>query len=856
MKKIPIRTGVLVAVLAAGWLLAVEASAASPVAVEALRRQPDLVQSPDTVLVRFRSGVGAAAREQVRRRAGVSLRQGFGLVPGLELHQVAPGGVERALEALRRHPEVTYAEPDYVLRSQAVLPNDTHFGLQWGLHNSSNTDINAPEAWEVTVGNSELVVAVIDTGIQWDHPDLNANLWVNVAERDGKAGLDDDGNGYVDDIRGWDFYAGDNNPMDESGHGTHVGGTIGAVSNNGSGVAGVAWRVRLMALRFLGPDGGYTSDAIKAVQYAVANGATISNNSWGGGSYSSALHDAIKKAGLQDHLFVAAAGNDGVDCDSTPFYPASYGLSNIVSVAAVDRYFARATFSNYGANSVDLGAPGVDIASTYPTNTYSYASGTSMASPHVAGVAALLRGRFSSWSCDDVKDRLLRTVRPVASMAGTTVSGGVVDAAAAVSYQLLPPAAPSHLAATAVSDAAIELTWNDNADNEQGFELECSTDGAAWTLVGVTLANATSSSDDGLVAETAYAYRVRAFNDAGVSDYSNLASAVTLAKPTLADTVTSGESAVANGGLVGTHVDTWSDDGICQQIRETLSGGAPKNRYSYLEHRWVFDNVPRGDLVALHVQAFAPATTDHESFVFAYSVDGSSYTDAVVVDATVDSGAYQIASLPAATSGRVYLRVRDTDRTGGKTAIDTLHVDHLLIRTEWADGEPPAAPSDLTATAAGSSRIDLAWQDNANNESSVEVERAYDSSTWQRLATVAADATAYCDLDVQGGTTHYYRVRAVNANGASSHSNIAQATTEQGIELSATGRLARGTAYADLTWSGATTAQVDVYRNGTLVATVDNRGSYTDKIGRASGTYTYHVAEPGGVSSNTASVTF
>jgi subtilisin family serine protease len=837
-------------------LLGGTAVAASPAAIEALRRQPDLVYSPDTLLVRFRPGVGAAVREQVRRDAGAGLRHGYGLVPGLELLQVAPGGVERALAALRRRPEVAYAEPDNVVRSQGVIPNDTHFGIQWGLHNSSDTDINAPEAWEVTTGNSAVVVAVIDSGIQWDHPDLNANTWINVAERDGGAGVDDDGNGYVDDLRGWDFFAGDNNPMDENGHGTHVAGTIGAVSNNSRGVAGVAWQVRLMPLRFLGPDGGYTSDAIKAIEYAVANGATISNNSWGGGSYSTALYDAIKKAGLKDHLFVAAAGNDGRNTDATPSYPASYDLANIVSVAAVDKILARATFSNYGANSVDLGAPGVDIVSTYPSNTYAYASGTSMAAPHVAGVAALLRGHFTSWTHTDVKDRLLRTVRPVASMDGVTVSGGVVDAAAAVSYQFLPPAAPGNLLATALSDAAIELGWSDNADNEQGFEIEASTDGATWELVGVTLANAASFIDDGLLAETAYSYRVRAFNDAGVSDYSNLATATTLAKQLVAFTVASGESAVANGGVVGSYVDTWSDDGVYQQISETLSGGSPKKRYSYLEHRWVFDNVPSGDLVTLHVQAFAPATTDNESCVFAYSLDGSTYTDAVVVTATSDDGAYQVATLSVTTSGTVYLRVRDTNRSAGKTAIDTLYVDHLFIRTELADGEPPAAPSNLTAAAAGSSRVDLLWQDNADNESCFEVERSHDGATWQRLASLPADTTGFGDLDVEGGTTYYYRVRAANAAGASSSSNTAQATTEQGIVLTASGRKVRAIAYADLSWSGAGSSQVEVYRNGAHIATVDNTGAHTDDLGKVSGTYTYQVSEPGGVSSNTASVSF
>ncbi|MBP8261414.1 MAG: S8 family serine peptidase [Verrucomicrobia bacterium] len=482
----------------------------------------------EALLVKFR---GSALVEDVQRASadmGAHRARAYTLVPGLERWEVGAGQANGVLRQLLARADVEYAEPDFLVQTAAVIPNDPAFVNQWGLFSSTDADINGPEAWDVSVGDPAVVVAIIDTGVQWNHPDLAANIFVNAIELNGSPGIDDDGNGYVDDIHGWDFYAGDSDPMDESGHGTHVAGIVGAAGNNGMGVAGTQWRARILPLRFIGPNGGYVSDAIEAVEYAVAMGARISNNSWGSSSYSSALESAISKAGGKGHLFVAAAGNSGLDADKSPFYPACYPLDSIVSVAAVGQTLLRASFSNYGAQSVDLGAPGVSIYSTLRGSTYGSMSGTSMASPHVAGVAALVLATMPDASVATIRDRLFATVRPLASLQGVTVTGGMVDAAAAVAgIGGTAPATPGNLAAVTVTSASVSLAWTDNAQNESGFHLERSGDGAPFSTIATLGANTTGWTDSGVAAGQTYYYRVCAFNSFGESDYSNVATAVT-----------------------------------------------------------------------------------------------------------------------------------------------------------------------------------------------------------------------------------------------------------------------------------------------------------------------------------------
>jgi thermitase len=355
--------------------------------------------------------------------------------------------VQEAVQTYEASQDVEYAEPNFKLYPTAT-PNDPSFNRLWGMNNTGQSigqtgtldaDIDAPEAWNVSTGNPTTVVAVIDEGIDINHPDLKDNIWRNPDEVPGD-GVDNDGNGYVDDINGYDFANDDASvydpdPITGKGdeHGTHVAGTIAATGNNGVGVTGANWDAQVASLKFLGANGGYTSDAVEAVNYAVKERIPISNNSWGGGGYSQSLRDAIARADAAGHLFVAAAGNGGADGvgdnnDATPHYPSNYDVPNVISVAATDNRDALASFSNYGNNTVDLAAPGVDILSTLPGNRYGYYSGTSMATPHVTGVAALIKSQTPTADDAQLKGQILQFVDKKSNLTNRTTSDGRLNA--------------------------------------------------------------------------------------------------------------------------------------------------------------------------------------------------------------------------------------------------------------------------------------------------------------------------------------------------------------------------------------------------------------------------------------------
>ncbi len=334
--------------------------------------------------------------------------------------QTAEGVIE-TIDSLKENPAVVYAEPDYYLEIADTIPNDPSYSRLYGLDK-----ISAPTAWDTYTGAKNIVVGVIDSGIQYTHPDLADNIWVNPGEVPNN-GIDDDKNGYIDDIYGWNFVDNNNRPLDDNGHGTHVAGTIGAVGNNGVGVVGVNWNTQIAALKFLDSEGGgYTSDAILAINYAKNKGFAVANNSWGGGAYSQSLKDAIDS---YSGLFIAAAGNNGTNNDSRAFYPASYTSGNIIAVAATTSSDGRASFSNYGSTSVDLGAPGDAIYSTYINSSYATASGTSMAAPQVSGAAALLKSFDPSLTAAQIKSAILSNVDAVSGLSGRTVTGGRLNVA-------------------------------------------------------------------------------------------------------------------------------------------------------------------------------------------------------------------------------------------------------------------------------------------------------------------------------------------------------------------------------------------------------------------------------------------
>jgi serine protease len=375
-----------------------------------------------TVLVGFQPGTPADERHAIVASVGATDVR----TVGAETHvlHVRQGQMPLKIAALEANPNVRYAEPDYILQADASPsgPNDPDYSKLWGMKM-----ISANTAWDSTTGSSSVVVGVVDTGVDYTHPDLAANVWSSPSTI----------NGCAAGTHGYNAITGTCDPMDDNHHGTHVSGTIGAVGNNGIGVIGVSPTVRIMGLKFLDSGGsGTISGAVAATDWAVkAKQAGVNvrvlSNSWGGGGFSQALLDEINKAGANDILFVAAAGNNATSNDTTAAYPCSFHTANEICVAATDSHDSLASFSNYGAASVDLAAPGQGILSTVPGGGYDTFSGTSMATPHVSGAAALAlsTGYQSVWT---LKATILAAVDPLASLAGRVTTGGRLDVCKAI----------------------------------------------------------------------------------------------------------------------------------------------------------------------------------------------------------------------------------------------------------------------------------------------------------------------------------------------------------------------------------------------------------------------------------------
>ncbi len=387
------------------------------------------------------------------KEQNLMVAQSYHSVPGLRYLSLPPiqkGGNPKAMKKEEMMAKIKllqdsnlfdYVEPDWKVSTNQT-PTDSAFvdGRLWGLRNTgqdggtAGVDINVVEAWTRTTGRREVVIGVVDTGINYTHQDLAPQMWRNPGEIPGN-GIDDDANGYIDDIFGVNVINGSGDPFDDNGHGSHVSGTAAASGLDSGDHVGVAYDVRLMGLKFLGRNGrGDTSDAILAIDYAVEAGADILNNSWGGGGFSQALNDSIQAANDAGILFVVAAGNNRTDINITPDFPSSYEIPNVISVAAINREGNISSFSNFGVTTVHLAAPGEEIFSCYirSNRAYTFLEGTSMAAPHVSGVAALILSQFPDASIAELRNRLLNTARPLPALFGKTVSGGVVNATGAL----------------------------------------------------------------------------------------------------------------------------------------------------------------------------------------------------------------------------------------------------------------------------------------------------------------------------------------------------------------------------------------------------------------------------------------
>ena len=646
---------------------------------------------------------------------GVFLVRGFG----------NPAAIKNTIERL---PSVASISTNNVVRA-TEWSNDPESSKLWGLNNQGqvingvagtpDADIDLPEALAHATVQTQVVVGIVDTGIDYNHPDLRDNMWKNPGEIAGN-NRDDDGNGFIDDVYGFNFVNNTGNPMDDDEHGTHVAGTIAASLNNSQGVAGIAsGAAKLMAIKFLDANGSGTyANAIRALNYATmmsSRGVNLKvlNNSWGGYGTVPALEDAVNATNAAGMLFVASAGNESNDNDGEfKAIPASYAASNIISVAATNNLDELASFSNYGATTVDLAAPGVGILSTTPGNRYQSFNGTSMAAPHVAGALALAWACHPDKTSTEIQDALFGSVDALDSLDGSVATGGRLNVnnllTALEDPILLAPLAPANLVVTDAGTDFIVLEWTDSSDNEESFSIEISADGGeTWDLIGILELDTTTARIAGLESGSTYQFKVYASNSVGDSDSSNIAEAATLPLPE----VPAGPSDLTVDGIGSQFVDlSWFDE-----------------------------------------------SDNEDSFLIEISRNGGNTWESVMsLDA--DSTEARVGGLASATSYQ--FRVVAQNQVGRSEASNIVNA-----RTT---GGIPQAPGNVRPDNVWSSKVDVAWDDRSNNESGFRIlVSSNGGSNWIEAGVTEANATRFRVEGLDPEKTYVFGVRAINGNEAS-----------------------------------------------------------------------------------------
>ncbi|MBM7073950.1 S8 family serine peptidase [Shewanella sp. 202IG2-18] len=731
--------------------------------------------------------------------------------------------VKTAIKLISKNSAVEYAEPNYIVRAIGT-PDDSDFASLWGLHNvgqsngTADADIDAVEAWDTTTGSHDVVIGVIDTGVDYNHPDLQANMWVNPGEVAGN-GIDDDGNGVVDDIYGYSAVNNNGDPMDQNGHGTHVSGTIGATGNNGTGVVGVNWDVSIVGCQFLDASGsGSTANAIACIDYLtdlkVNQGVNIlaTNNSWGGGGFSQALKDSIDAGGEAGIMFAAAAGNGAFDNDSSPSYPASYDSESIIAVASTDRNDEMSSFSQWGLTSVDIGAPGTAILSTTPGNSYSTFSGTSMATPHVAGAAALVWSLNPDLSVLEMKQLLMNSGDAIAALEGRVASGkrlnvanALVEADPEPGYRLtVQPASQTIAAGESASytfDVGSVAGWTGDVDVSVTVSP---------ALEGVSLSTSTVS------AGGSFTLDVMTTEDTGYGDYSMEVTAVNgdmvKSKTVALEVLPAGLRDFDYSNTDSMDIPDNDAEGITStiEIADDLQVFGVQAHVD-ITHTW------RGDL---RVALTSPTGTE----VVLHNGEGSSADDLVMSYSLTDFNTEM-------AMGAWTLSVSDN------ASLDTGTLNSWGLTISGTGEAAPAAP-----VADFSYEVELLDVSFTNMSSDVNEDIV--SYSWD-----FGDGSASSDMNpmhsyAEAGS-YTVMLTATDAEGREGSTSMVVDVFAHSIDadIRRSRITRRGTAYIDLTWSGAMGGNVAIYRNGEMVSTTRNDGRMRDRIRDAAGSYEYKVCE-------------
>ncbi len=743
--------------------------------------------------------------------------------------------VKNALEKLRKNPAILYAEPDYIV-SKAGVPNDARFDELWGMHNTGQTggvddaDIDAPEAWDISKGSRDVVVGVIDTGVDYNHPDLTANMWVNPGEIAGD-GIDNDNNGFIDDVHGINAITNSGDPMDDNGHGTHVSGTIGATGNDGVGVAGVNHNVSIIGCKFLDGNGdGSTSDALTCIDYFVdlKNNHNVDvstlNNSWGGGGFSQALYDSITATSDANILFVAAAGNGGYDNDASPSYPSSYDHDSVLAVAGTNHTDAMYTSSQYGLTSVDIAAPARNVLSTVPGGGYSSFTGTSMATPHVAGAAALVLSVNPELSAVELKELLMNSGDANPATEGKTVSGKRLNI-----HNALLDADPSPGFTLKVTPNSNTIEVGETATYSFDVGSIADWDGEVSLTLVSPLAGATLSTDTATPG-TSFELTVPTTSETQWGEYN------------FTVTATSGELVkTASVSLMvnpeGLNEFTYTNDEVISipdnnaegitsviNVADDLTVFA-SDIYVNITHSWI------GDLI---VTLTSPTGTS----AVLHNASGGSEQD---LDKTFSSSAFN----GEVATGDWTLNVSDN------AAADTGSLNNWAITITGIGEVLPSAPEVSFAYEAEG--LTASFTDNSTD-------RNDDMVSWDWNFGDGNVSSEQNPVHTFAETGNYEVMLTVtDAEGLSSSETVVVSVSSTMIEAtvkrSYKSRLGR--LRVDIAWEGTSADMIDIFRNGVKIDTVENIGIYRDRERRVEGdTFIYKICDASTACSNEVTVNF